>query len=79
MADDASCWSKGVFASARFPKAGSPIFYLARAYQMSYVAFLVCGFLTSIQLNQSFWFMPAASVFLLQAARGEAAAVADAS
>jgi len=52
---------------------GSPIFYLARAYQMSYLAFLICGLLTSIQLNQSFWFMPAASVFLLQAARKEGA------
>ena len=59
--------------------AGSPIFYLARAYQMSYVAFLVCGLLTSIQLNQSFWFMPAASVFLLQAARSEGAALPTAS
>jgi len=60
-------------------RAGSPIFYLARAYQMSYVAFLICGLLTSIQLNQSFWFMPAASVFLLQAARKEAAALPAAS
>jgi O-antigen ligase len=63
----------------RTARAGSPVFYLARAYQMSYVAFLICGLLTSIQLNQSFWFMPAASVFLLQAARREGAALPAAS
>lgn len=50
---------------------GSPIHFLARGYTIAYVAFLLCGLLTSIQLNQSFWFMPAASVFLLRAARAE--------
>lgn len=57
----------------RTAAAGSSVFYLARAYQVSYLAFLVCGLLTSIQLNQSFWVMPAASVFLLRAARKEGA------
>jgi len=48
---------------------GSPVFYLARGYQISYLAFLFSGLFTSIQFNQTFWFMAAASVFLLQAAR----------
>jgi O-antigen ligase len=55
----------------RIAPRGSSVFYLARAYQMSYLAYLICGLLTSIQLNQTFWFMPAASVFLLQAALKE--------
>lgn len=50
---------------------GSSIHFLARGYTIAYVAFLLCGLLTSIQLNQSFWFMPAASIFLLRAARAE--------
>ncbi|MCX5801659.1 MAG: O-antigen ligase family protein [Candidatus Eisenbacteria bacterium] len=50
---------------------GSPLRFLARGYVLAYVAFLLCGLLTSIQLNQSFWFMPAASVFFLRVARGE--------
>ena len=50
---------------------GSPLHFLARGYTIAYVAFLLCGLLTSIQINQSFWFMPAASVFLLRAARAE--------
>jgi O-antigen ligase len=48
---------------------GSPIAYLARGYQISYLAFLFCGFFLSVQFDMSFWFMPAVSVFLLQAAR----------
>lgn len=56
---------------------GSPLRFLARGYMIAYVAFLLCGLLTSIQLNQSFWFMPAASVFLLRAARAEAAPTSD--
>jgi O-antigen ligase len=51
---------------------GSPIFYLARGYQVSYLAFLFSGLFTSIQFNQTFWFMSAASVFLLRAARQRA-------
>jgi O-antigen ligase len=48
---------------------GSPLYFLSRGYTVAYMAFLLCGLLTSIQLNQSFWLMPAASVFLLRAAR----------
>jgi len=51
---------------------GSPLFYLARAYRFSYLAFLLCGLSGSIQNNQSFWFMPAASVFLSHVARKQA-------
>jgi hypothetical protein len=46
---------------------GTSMFHLARAYQTSYVTFLACGFLLSIQSHQSFWLFPAASVFLWSA------------
>jgi len=58
--------------AGRAAKEGSPLRYLARGYMLAYVSFLLCGLLTSIQMNQSFWFMPAASIFLLRAARAEA-------
>ncbi len=48
---------------------GSSVFFLARGFQISYVGFLFCGLFTSIQFNQTFWFMAAASLFLLRAAR----------
>ncbi|UCF78664.1 MAG: O-antigen ligase family protein [Candidatus Eiseniibacteriota bacterium] len=54
-------------------RSGSPLFYLARGYQASYVAYLFSGLFTSIHFNQSFWFLAAASVFLLQAARRQSA------
>jgi O-antigen ligase len=60
-------------AAERLSGAGSSVFYLARGFRVSYVVYLVCGLFGSIQLNQSFWFMPAASVFLLRAARRSAA------
>jgi O-antigen ligase len=48
---------------------GSPLWSLIRGYRIAYVAFLLSGFLLTIQFNQSFWYMSAASVFLLRAAR----------
>jgi len=60
-------------AAEKLSPAGSPIFYMARGFRVSYIAYVICGLFGSIQLNQSFWFMPAASVFLLHAARRRAA------
>ncbi|MFH0778033.1 MAG: O-antigen ligase family protein [Candidatus Eisenbacteria bacterium] len=59
-------------AAEKLTSRSSQLFHLIRAHRMAYVAYLVCGLFTSIQFNQSFWYMPAASVFLLQAARSEA-------
>jgi O-antigen ligase len=60
---------RNMILAERIAERNSALFYLARGYQVAYVAFLFSGLFTSIQFNQSFWFMAAASVFLLQAAK----------
>jgi len=64
-------WStfRGMRLAAKESAKGSAVYYLARGYMLGYVAFLLCGIVTSIQIDQTFWFMPAASIFLLQIAR----------
>lgn len=62
----------------KLARRGSTVFYLARGYQISYVAFLASGLLLSIQTHQSFWLFPAASVFLFSAANATSAGDKDA-
>jgi len=64
-------WStfRGMRLAAKEAAGNSAVHYLARGYMIAYVAFLLCGVFTSIQINQTFWFMPAASIFLLHVAR----------